>query len=149
MFGGAFYECCFSAAPALSLFDGTVTGAILIGYGAGVSSPIDGAYFRSTDGGNWFAVTRENGNETFTDTGVAPTLGTFRNFRIQVEADRSAVRFYIDGTLVATHTTNIPIATRGLSHVFTVNRVAAVATAVGMDLDFLWTRRVLSADRWS
>jgi hypothetical protein len=105
-------------------------------------------YFRTTDGGNWFAATREAGVETATDSGIAVALNDWRTFRIEVEADRSAARFYIGGTLVATHTTNIPTATRGLSHLISVNRTSATGTSVGLDVDWFYSRRLLSSSRW-
>jgi hypothetical protein len=149
MLGGAFYEFAFSASPALSLFDGTLTGGYILGLATGVAGANDGCHFRSDNGGNWVAVTREGGVETATDTTIPVALNTYRNFRIQIEADRSAVRFYIDGVLRATHTTNIPSTTRGISHVVSCNRVSSTGTACALDVDWAWTRRVLAADRWS
>lgn len=69
-----------------------------------------GAYFRyndSVNAGRWQAVTRQGGVETATDTGVAADL-LFSIFEIRVNSDATSVGFYINGTLVATHATNIP-----------------------------------------
>ena len=57
---------------------------------------------------NWRAVTTDTGTRTFTNTGVAVNATTFIKLRIVVNANASSVGFYIDNTLVATHTTNIP-----------------------------------------
>jgi len=57
---------------------------------------------------NWRAVTTDSATRTFTDTGVAVNAGAFIKLKIVVNANASSVGFYIDNTLVATHTTNIP-----------------------------------------
>lgn len=57
---------------------------------------------------NWRAVTTDSGTRTFTDTGVSVNAGAFIKLRIVVNANASSVEFFIDNTLVATHTTNIP-----------------------------------------
>jgi len=57
---------------------------------------------------NWRAVTTDSGTRTFTDTGVVVNAGAFIKLKIVVNANASSVGFYIDNTLVATHTTNIP-----------------------------------------
>lgn len=65
---------------------------------------------------NWRAVTTDSGTRTFTDTGVAVNAATFIKIRIVVNANASSVEFFIDNTLVATHTTNIPSGTsKGVS----------------------------------
>jgi hypothetical protein len=74
-------------------------------------TPAEGAYFRYSDdvnGGDWQCVTVTGSTETTNDSNVAPTVGTYNKFRIEVNAAASEVKFYIDGNLVATHTTNIP-----------------------------------------
>lgn len=61
---------------------------------------------------NWRAITRHDGTETATDTGVAAKELTggdsMQVLAIEADEDGAEVRFYIDGTLEATHTTNIP-----------------------------------------
>jgi hypothetical protein len=68
-------------------------------------------YDRSTySDDNWRAVTRTSSDSgTVTDTGVSAS-DSFQKLYFMVDQDNSAtrVRFYINGTLVATHTTNIP-----------------------------------------
>lgn len=66
---------------------------------------------------NWFCCTRTGGVQTTTDSGVAASTATATKDRLRVEwhgatvADNAtrAVRFYVNGTLVATHTTNLPL----------------------------------------
>lgn len=71
----------------------------------------DGCFFRYTDGvnsGEWQAVTRSNGTETATDTNIAVVADAWKLFEIDVNAAGTSVVFKIDGTTVATNTTNIP-----------------------------------------
>ena len=59
---------------------------------------------------NWQCVTTVGAVRTLTTTSVAVTT-TWTKLRIIINADATEVKFYIDGTLVATHTTNIPVFT--------------------------------------
>jgi hypothetical protein len=77
----------------------------------------NGAFFTYDEGGvsngtiaspNWQCVTTVGAVRTLTTTSVAVTT-TWTKLRIIVNADATEVKFYIDGTLVATHTTNIPV----------------------------------------
>lgn len=93
--------------------DGTDTYTMYLGFGdSGGSSGDnnDGAYFRythSVNGGEFEAVTAKAGSRTATDTNVAAAT-TYKIFEIRVNAAGNSVTFYIDGSLVATNTTNIP-----------------------------------------
>lgn len=82
------------------------------------ANQVDGAYFLydeggvstgSTASGNWQCVTVSNSTRTFTTTSTAVAQGTWVTLRIEIAADGSSVVFKINGTTVATHTTNIPI----------------------------------------
>jgi hypothetical protein len=73
------------------------------------SSSANGTSFISNIG-NWICVSVRNGVRTIS----YPTLGgnvnpsQFYKLRIEVNAAGTSAAFYINGTLVATHTTNIP-----------------------------------------
>ncbi len=71
----------------------------------------DGVYFRydrAVLGTNWWACTASGGVRTTADTGIAAGLA-WRKFKIIVNATGTSAAFYIDGTLVATIATNIPV----------------------------------------
>lgn len=97
-----------------TLSDGTDTYKVWIGFGdntSGSGEPTDGCFFRythSVNSGKWEAVTRQAGTETATDTTVTADVTTFHIFQIIVNSTGTSVEFYIDGTLRATNTTNIP-----------------------------------------
>ena len=73
----------------------------------------NGIYFELDAGGtsatNWVARTYSASSNTDTDTGVAYSVAGWKKFEIWYTA--AAVKFYINGALVATHTTNIPTTT--------------------------------------
>ena len=77
----------------------------------------NGAIFTYDEGGiqngtiaspNWQCVTSVANVRTLTTTSTAVTAGAWTRLRIQVNAAGTSVAFFINGTLVATHTTNIP-----------------------------------------
>jgi hypothetical protein len=95
--------------------DGTDTFTVRIGLSDSTngSDPTDGAFFRythSVNGGRWECATRSNGVETATDAGVSTGIGstTFVKLRVLTDPSVPNVKFYVNGSLVQTHTTNIP-----------------------------------------
>jgi len=68
-----------------------------------------GVYFYcGHGGGNWIARTTGQFGNTETDTGVALSSYTLSVLQIMCNEDWSKAEFYIDGSSVATHTTNLP-----------------------------------------
>jgi hypothetical protein len=92
-------------------------------------------FFRKTAAGTtWQTVTRTAaGVETVTPTAV--TTVAMRALRIEVSDLAGKVFFYIDGNLVATHTTAIPLAAARLGH--WVGITASAATVSTMDIDYI------------
>ena len=96
----------------------------------GLGNPIVGDFvgfrFAPTDLGdvNWIALTANGGTTTTTDSGVAVTVDTRYVFRIKV-VSLSSVELYVNGTLVATHTTNLPASLTLLGlNTYIINRTA-------------------------
>lgn len=72
------------------------------------SACTDGAYFSlDPTSGNFKTNTSSNGTLTSTTTTFTPSANTFYRLTIFIQAS-SQVLFYVNGSLVATHTTNIP-----------------------------------------
>jgi hypothetical protein len=101
------------------LSDATNRFRFISGFGnvANSGTETNGAFFTYDEGGvsngtiaspNWQCVTTVGAVRTLTTTSVAVTT-TWTKLRIIVNAAATEVKFYIDGTLVATHTTNIPV----------------------------------------
>lgn len=103
--------------------------------------PANGVYFRlkgvaGTE--HYFAVARAGGVETAVDTGLQRTSGDFVDFRIEHADGR--LRYFMDGVLVATITTNIPTVNLFTGFV-TVTR-EAVAKTIFADTRVVWARRL-------
>lgn len=80
--------------------------AVNTAYAAGGAN--SGAFFRVDSVGaaaNVYAVTKIGASETVTNTGILDS-GTYRTF--EIVATSSSIVFSIDGTVVATHSTNLP-----------------------------------------
>lgn len=98
-----------------NLSDGTETYTFYGGFLDVVSGDAtDGVYFRythSVNGGRFEAICRNNSTETAVDTGITVAATTQYRMRIEINAAGTSVVFKIDGSSVATITTNIPTAT--------------------------------------
>jgi len=98
---------------------------------SGVGNPPgDGFYFEKLDGDTtWFTVTRASSVETRVNTNIPITI-SFADFLYRRTATK--VEFYINGTLVNTHTTTlttVPVTPLA----FVINSAAAAKTA---DIDY-------------
>jgi hypothetical protein len=131
-------------APTTTLASGGSSGKIHLGFHDAPNSnvePTDGVYFRSVDGGNWFAVCRSNNAETAVDTGILPALDTYLFHYIDVNAAGTSADlkiFNATGTQIDTRTitTNIPTgAGRQTGHGIRVVRLTAIATDVAYVVD--------------
>jgi parallel beta-helix repeat protein len=99
----------------LSVYDGT--------------APNDGIYFTyayTESGGSWECITCKDAAETTTDSGIDIITSTWYRLGFISSADGATIRFYIDGVLVATHTTNIPVGSD------TCGPVAVILKSVGI-----------------
>jgi hypothetical protein len=93
---------------------------LIIGFGSSNvnTAEANGVFFTYDEGGtlngtaaspNWQCVTIQNSVRTLTTTTVPVTAATWDKLRIEINAAATSVGFYVNGTLVATHTTNIPL----------------------------------------
>ena len=96
------------------------------------------AFFRKTAAGTqWETVTRSASGTEQVNTNVG-TTNAWHRLRIEMDDTNTEVRFYVDGTLVATHTT-APTAQMG----FTVANNVTSTTSRTLDVDYM---RVWSDD---
>lgn len=80
---------------------------VYLGFGnTTTAEPTSGLYFTITNGTNWIARTANGGTRTSTTTSVAFTLNRWWRFRIQYTSPNAL--YYINDTLVAIISTNIP-----------------------------------------
>lgn len=104
-----------SGPPALSTpsADGVFIGGLFDGLGAANTEPASGVYFRYGQGvnsGKLQAVCANAGSRTAVDLDTPYTVqaGVFFTSAIVIDADRTSAKFYLNGALVKTITTNIP-----------------------------------------
>lgn len=56
----------------------------------------------------WYLLTRRNGTETLVDSGIDVSTSAFQNVEVVVPASGGTAQLWINGTQVATSTTNVP-----------------------------------------
>jgi hypothetical protein len=107
---------------------------------------VDGVYFLYDERGsstgsaasaNWQCVTTSNSTRTFTTTSTAVGANAWVVLRIEVNAAGTSAVFKIDGTTVATHTTNIPTGGGRETGFGWLIMKSVGTTARTMDVDYL------------
>lgn len=93
----------------------TTLAGFLQGGGTAPAATVNGAYLRCNTTGNLFFVTRQGGTETTTDLGVRPTVLTSYEVETVDAGVTWTCRNSTTGSVVATHTTNVPTAATTLA----------------------------------
>jgi hypothetical protein len=117
----------------------------------------DGVFFTYDEGGtlngtaaspNWQCVTVANSVRTLTTTSTAVTAGAWHKLRIEINAAGTSVGFYLNGTLLATHTTNIPLFSNS-RYIIMKQGIAKTAgiTARTMFCDYIGYENILTTSR--
>lgn len=122
-----------------------------LGYGDLVTGAdhADGVYFEydRTQSVNWRCKTANNSARTTADSGVLVAAGAWIQLRFVVNAAGTSVQFYINGTLVATNVTNIPITSaRVCSPTLIINKTVGT-TASTVLFDYYNTQTVFTTPR--
>lgn len=95
-----------------------------------IASVTDGVLFHYSHGsssGQWECITRSNGTTTTTASGVTVVADT--DYNLEVSVYNTEANFYINGTLVATNTTNIPSGiARQTSQTVTIRKLAGTTS---------------------
>lgn len=101
----------------------------------------NGVYFEYTRGTNtnWLAKTANGGTRTSTSTGVAVASGAWIKLNISINAAASSITFSINGSSVATITTNIPT-TNAVAPMVQLSRTAGTPGNVDIDYYFIAQR---------
>ena len=95
---------------------------------------------------NWQTLTSSNSTRTWTTSGTAVATG-WVNLRIEVNAAASSVSFYVNGTSVATHTTNIPSGGGRYAGFGYLLLKSIGTTASTMDVDYIFCEQDLTTNR--
>lgn len=127
--------------------DATNTGRVHWGFVDSVTGEsVDGAFFRAVDGGNLYAVTRSNNTESATDLGFTPSATVWQSFGVSVNSSGTSAEFTVDGTVVATHTTNIPTGNGRQTGIgLLAMRVAATGVSLYVEVDWLYYKTTYPA----
>lgn len=127
------------------------TDNFILGIGIGSTATFAAAhgawilFDRTVSTANWLARTRNGGTTTTVDTGI-PVSTSYDYFEIIVNADRTSVAFKINGTTVATVTTNIPPAATTLYAMFRMERVAGTTNRTA-NVDLIAVDRTFTVSR--
>lgn len=113
--------------PGSSHANDTVTMAGFVQVGSAAAAAAAGAFLRATTTGNLFFVTDQGGSETTTDLGARPTALTSYEIYTEDAGVTWVCRNTTTGTVVATHTTNVPTATVALGIV-----IGGIAASTGV-----------------
>jgi hypothetical protein len=99
----------------------------------------DQAFFRKSAASTTLnAVTRAaSGTETVTT--LANGTGTYHVLRVELDNAAAAARFYVNGALVATHTTAVPASTTRLGYYIINNISGTTNRAVNIDYVRVWS----------
>jgi len=132
---------------------------LIFGYGAGSGSTSegDGVFFTYDEGGtangtaaspNWQCVTVQSSTRTLTTTSTAVVTATWLKLRIEINATGTSAAFYLNGTLLATHTTNIPL---GSNNRFVLVKQGIAKTigiaSRGLYVDYIGYENILTTPR--
>lgn len=89
-------------------------------------------YSPATDTTAFWRCVTDNGSGTPTVTTTTQSIGSTTSYRLRIVCDAggSAIRFYINGILYATHTATLPTSTQDLGYVHKVRTLEAVAKSI-------------------
>lgn len=93
---------------------------------------------------NWLLYMRNNGTNTFVDSGIAATTG-WHVIKIVISALGDSVSLFLDGVSIATATTNIP--TDPMKWGTQVQKTAGTA-AFSIKTDYIAMRQDFTTNRW-
>jgi hypothetical protein len=114
--------------------------AIVISYDEG------GRFLFANASPNFKCVTRTASTTTTTITTIPVVASQWYKLRIDINNAGNSVGFYIDGTLVATHTTNIPASSIAMSVVSLINKGIGT-TARQMQTDYFMYEEIFTNPR--
>jgi hypothetical protein len=125
--------------------------------GANIANTLNGIFFLYDEGGiyaanavpastNWRCLTINGGTRTVTDSTIAITANAWTKLRIEINANATSVGFYINDTLVATHTTNIPATTTAMHFLNAILKNTG-STSVNMYADYFSLKQTFTTAR--
>ena len=132
---------------------------MIFGFGSVVSnsSESNGVFITYDEGGtangtaaspNWQCVTADNGVRTLTTSTTPVTASAWNKLRIEINAAGTSVTFYVNGTAIATHTTNIPLASNSRYVLMKTGLAKTIGlTTRGFYCDYIGYENILTTAR--
>jgi hypothetical protein len=132
---------------------------MIFGFGSVISnsSEADGVFITYDEGGtangtiasaNWQCVTVANSVRTLTTTTTAVTASAWNKLRIEINAAGTSVTFYVNGVSIATHTTNIPLASNSRYVLMKTGLAKTIGiTTRGFYCDYIGYENILTTAR--
>jgi hypothetical protein len=120
-------------------------------FDATTATPVDGVYFyydRATAGDVWRIATANNSTITVNSLGNAVSAGTWVRPGIEINAAGTRAKYYIDGALLGTITTNLP-AGRATGFATGFNKSAGSGAADVFSLDHLLIQHQRTNPAWT
>ena len=132
---------------------------MIFGFGSVISnsSETDGIFITYDEGGtangtvasaNWQCVSVANSVRTLTTSTTAVTASAWNKLRIEINAAGTSVTFYVNGTAIATHTTNIPLASNSRYVLMKTGLAKTIGlTTRGFYCDYIGYENILTTAR--
>jgi len=132
---------------------------MIFGFGSVTSnsSEANGVFITYDEGGtangttasaNWQCVTADNSVRTLTTSSTAVTAAAWNKLRIEINAAGTSVTFYVNGTAIATHTTNIPLASNSRYVIMKTGLAKTIGTTTrGFYCDYIGYENILTTAR--
>jgi hypothetical protein len=132
---------------------------MIFGFGSVISNSAEtnGVFITYDEGGtangtiasaNWQCLTVDNSVRTLTTSTTAVTASAWNKLRIEINAAGTSVVFYVNGTAIATHTTNIPLASNSRYVLMKTGVVKTIGTTTrGFYCDYIGYENILTTAR--
>ena len=132
---------------------------MIFGFGSVISnsSETNGVFITYDEGGtangtvasaNWQCLTVDNSVRTLTTSSTAVTASAWNKLRIEINAAGTSVVFYVNGTAIATHTTNIPLASNSRYVLMKTGLAKTIGlTTRGFYCDYIGYENILTTAR--
>lgn len=115
----------------------------------GAGDGTDGVFFKlneATNGNQWQCITRASSVSTTSNTSVTTAKSSWVRLFIVINAAGTEAKFYINGTLVATHNTNMPAAGTALTGILNMERTV-VSSVITWLIDYFYIKQTFTTPR--
>lgn len=115
----------------------------------GAGDGTDGVFFKlneATNSDRWQCITRASSVSTTSNTSVTTAKSSWVRLFIVINAAGTEANFYIDGTLVATHNTNMPAAGTALTGMLNMERTVISSTITWL-IDYFYIKQTFTTPR--